>query len=59
MSEDPKLQELKKSIRERLREGLSRVERLEEATTKEGLEKWMGGEIKRFGGRPVELDDAE
>lgn len=50
---------LQKQIRERLREGLSRVERLEEATTQESIDKWMGVEIKRYGGRRIEVDDAE
>ena len=36
-----------------------RVERLEEATTQESIDKWMGGEIKRYGGRRIEVDDAE
>lgn len=59
MSEEDKsgLAALQKRIRDRLREGMSRVERLEETTTPEALEKWMGSEIKRYGGRKVELED--
>lgn len=59
MSDEDKsgLAALQKRIRDRLREGMSRVERLEETTTPEDLEKWMGSEIKRYGGRKVELED--
>ncbi len=59
MSEDSKLADLQKAIRERLREGMQRVERLEESSTQKDLDKWIAGEIKRYGGRPVEVDDAE
>lgn len=58
MSEE-KLRELQKRNRERLAEGLSRVERLEDTTDSRELEKWLAGEIRRYGGRRVEVDDAE
>lgn len=54
---DEKLDELKKAIRERLREGMARVERLEETTDQQSLDKWIAGETKRYGGRAVELED--
>ncbi len=54
-----RLAEMQKDRAARLREGMGRVERLEDASTQEQLDKWIAGEIRRFGGRPVEVDDAE
>jgi hypothetical protein len=59
MSEDPKraLADLQRT-RERLREGIaSRVNRLEETSTPEAIEKWIQGEYERFNAVRPELED--
>lgn len=53
-----RLAELQKATRERLRAGCARVDRLEETSSSADLEKWIAGEIRRYGGRAPDLEES-
>lgn len=52
--EAKRLEELR---RQRLREGLARVNKLEERATPEAIEKWIQSEYDRLGANRPDLED--
>jgi hypothetical protein len=57
MSDDAEAKEAARRRRDALAAGLSQVKRLEETTSLEAVQKQIDAEYKRYGAKPLVLDE--